>query len=217
LARLLAYVGSLMATPKHHTEDRNKLPTDDVTQDLPGNPQPCRQNIFWPSLVLVVILAAAVLQLRSEGRLWWCACGQPNIWTSDVWSSHNSQHVFDPYSFTHVLHGLILCGLLTLICPKLPTTWRFCLAIAIEAIWETFENSDFVIRRYRMLAIALNYEGDTIANSLGDILSCGVGYVIARRLGLRRSVWLFIGIEGVLILWIGDSLLLDVVRLICVH
>ncbi|MFM7868927.1 MAG: DUF2585 family protein [Planctomycetaceae bacterium] len=27
------------------------------------------------------------------------------VWSGNVVSSHNSQHLLDPYSLTHVLHG----------------------------------------------------------------------------------------------------------------
>jgi hypothetical protein len=163
---------------------------------------------------MAAILAAAVFQLRNQGRVWWCACGQPTLWCGDIWSSHNSQHLLDPYSFTHLLHGLLFCGLLAWAFPRVPPTWQLCLAIAVESLWEIFENTDFTIDRYRTLTIALNYRGDTIANSLGDILCCALGWALARRLGLRRSVLLFFCTELALILWIHDSLLIDAARLI---
>ena len=62
--------------------------------------------------------------------------------------------------------------------------------------------------------MAQGYCGDTIANSLGDILSCALGFVLARRLGFWRSFALFLITEGVLLLWIHDSLFLNVVMLI---
>jgi hypothetical protein len=84
----------------------------------------------------------------------------------------------------------------------------------MEALWEVFENSAFVIERYRTATMAQGYSGDTIANSLGDILSCALGFVLARRLGFRGSIFLFLATEAVLLLWIHDSLLLNVVMLI---
>lgn len=169
---------------------------------------------IWPWLVMAAVMTATVCQLRHQGRLWWCACGQFYPWAGDVWSSHNSQHLFDPYSFTHILHGLVLYGLLAWTWPKLSLAWRLCLAVSIEALWEVLENTDFTIQRYRTLTIALDYQGDTIANSLGDILSCCTGFALARQLLFWGSVGLFVGTELMLFVWIGDSLLLDVARLI---
>ena len=129
-------------------------------------------------------------------------------------SSDNSQHLLDPYSFTHLLHGFLLCGLLALIAPRLSAVWQLWLAGSIEAAWEVIENSEFVIRRYREQTAALGYHGDTIVNSLGDILVCSLGFMMARRLGFRRSFAVFVLTEVALALWIRDNLTLNIVMLI---
>ena len=108
----------------------------------------------------------------------------------------------------------IFCGLLALTVRRLPARWRLCLAILVEAVWEVIENSNYVIQRYREATASLGYQGDTVMNSMGDILCCGVGFVLALRLGWRRSVALFFAIEAVLLIWIRDSLLLEVIMLI---
>jgi uncharacterized membrane protein YjdF len=82
----------------------------------------------------------------------------------------------DPYSFTHVLHGFVLCRLLALTAPRLSAVWQLWLAVSIEVLWEVAENSEFVIRRYREETAALGYQGDTVVNSLSDILLCGLGF-----------------------------------------
>jgi len=120
----------------------------------------------------------------------------------------------DPYSFTHFLHGFLLCGLLTLLVPRSSTVWRLWLAITIEAVWEIVENSEFVIRRYREETAALGYHGDTIVNSLGDILVCGLGFIVAQRLGFRRAFVLFLLTEVTLAILIRDNLTLNIVMLI---
>jgi len=163
----------------------------------------------------MAILAGHVTLLRLEGRLWWCACGRPDLWWGDIQSAHNSQHLLDPYSFTHVLHGLVLWGILSWVAPRLAVPWRLCAAVALEAVWEVVENTDLVIAHYRAATASLGYQGDTVANSLGDILSCTVGLLLARRLGPWVSLVLFVTLEVVLILWIRDSLLLQLVMLIC--
>src|SRR2546423_1721999 len=56
----------------------------------------------WPWLTLAGIAVGTALLLRLEGRRWWCACGQLYPWNSDPRGPHNSQHLFDPYSFIHV-------------------------------------------------------------------------------------------------------------------
>ncbi|HEV2859406.1 MAG TPA: DUF2585 family protein [Pyrinomonadaceae bacterium] len=167
-----------------------------------------------PWLTLAALLAATAAALRWQGRLWLCACGGMRPWVGDAWSPDTSQHLFDPYSLTHVLHGFALCGLLALVAPRLAWRWRFLLAVAAEAAWEVLENTEYVINRYRETTAALGYNGDTVVNSLGDIVACAAGFLLARRLGLWRTALLFILTEAALILWIRDSLLLNILLLI---
>jgi hypothetical protein len=155
-----------------------------------------------------------LLLLRGEGRLWICACGKLSIWSGQVCSASNSQQFLDPFSFTHVLHGFVYAWLLSLLAPRLRTASQFSLAVTLGSLWEVLENSDFIINRYRTETAALGYHGDTIVNSLGDIMCALVGFVIARRLGWRRSLVVFLMIELALLIWIRDSLLLETVMLI---
>ncbi|MBC7931636.1 MAG: DUF2585 family protein [Rubrivivax sp.] len=167
-----------------------------------------------PWLIVFAVLLATAFQLRGQGRLWICSCGRFLPWLGDAWSSETSQQLFDPYSFTHVLHGFVFCGLLAWGLPRLLWTWRLALAVIAEALWEVFENTEFVIGRYRETTAALGYNGDTIVNSLGDCIACALGFLLARRLGLVRTVLVFVATEIVLLFWIRDSLLLNVLMLI---
>lgn len=166
----------------------------------------------WLAIAAIVILSAYLL--HSQGRLWMCACGQVWLWSGDIWSSDNSQHLADPYSFTHILHGFVFFWLLAWAWPRLALEWRLVLALFIEAAWEVVENSAFVINRYRETTLALGYTGDTIVNSLGDIACCALGFWLARQLGFRRTLALFVLTELILILWIKDSLILNVIMLL---
>ncbi len=172
------------------------------------------RNNIWPLVAIALVLVVTAFQLINQGRLWFCSCGNLYLWSGNVWSSDNSQQLFDPYSFTHLLHGIIFFWILVWIVPRLRLIWRLWLAIFIEAVWEVIENSEFVIQRYREETAALGYQGDTIVNSLGDILICGAGFLLAYYLGIRRSLVLFVVTEVSLLLWIRDSLILNVVMLI---
>ena len=143
-----------------------------------------------------------------------CACGNVQVWAGDICSSNNSQHFLDPYSFTHVLHGFLFFWLIAWLAPRLASTWQLALAVAVEALWEAFENTNFIIDRYRSETAALGYNGDTVVNSFGDILCCLVGFMIAKRLGLRRSLIVFVALELVLFVWIRDGLLLEILMLV---
>lgn len=172
------------------------------------------KSLLWAVVAILAILLFTVVQLRNQDRLWICSCGQVFFWVGDIWSADNSQHWFDPYSFTHLLHGVIFFWLLALLLPKVPVAWRLVIAVAIEASWEMLENSQFIIRRYREATAALGYEGDTIVNSLGDIFICAAGFMLAYYLGWWRSLILFLATEIVLIFWIRDSLILSILMLV---
>ena len=159
-------------------------------------------------------LLVMIVLLRAQGRMFLCACGYFDVWTSDTCSANNSQQLFDPYSFTHVLHGFLFFWLIKLLFRRMTASWQFWLALLLESAWEVFENTSFVINKYRTETAALGYTGDTVVNSLGDLACALVGFLIARQLGVRRSLIAFLLVEVVLILWIHDSLLLQILMLI---
>jgi hypothetical protein len=172
-----------------------------------------RARLLQVGAACLVLLLMIVL-LRAQGRMFLCACGYFDVWTSDTCSSNNSQQLFDPYSFTHVLHGFLFFWLIALLFKRLTASWQFLLTLLLESAWEVFENTSFVINKYRTETAALGYQGDTVVNSLGDVACALVGFLVARQLGLRRSLILFLLLELVLMLWIHDSLLLQILMLV---
>lgn len=184
------------------TERKNKLFNFRETRD------------FLPIALVLTFVILTVFQLRYQGRIWWCSLGDPALLSGDAWGSHNSQHLFDPYSLTHLLHGVSYFWLTGLIFRKMPVARRFAIAIFLGCAWEIVENSSVVIEHYRTATLALNYYGDSIFNSIGDVFSCGVGFVVACKLKFWRSLALFLIVETILLIWIHDSLLLNIVMLI---
>ena len=162
----------------------------------------------------VTVLAAMIGLLRAEGRMFLCACGHFAVWVSNWCSSTTSQQLLDPYSLTHILHGFLFFWLITLLLRPMPRGWQLWLALLFESAWEVFENTPYVINKYRTETAALGYQGDTIVNSLGDLACALVGFLVARRLGARRSLIVFLLIELILTVWIHDSLLLQILMLI---
>lgn len=169
---------------------------------------------YLPWLLMLCAFAVAVVVENFEGRVWWCQAGDYLPWSWDIWSRHNSQHLVDQYSFTHILHGLFEFWLIGLVFRRVPLAWRLLIAVMIESTWEIAENSSYVIERYRMATISLDYFGDSIINSLSDITCCATGFVIAYKLRFWWSLALFVVTEIVLIFWIHDSLLINIIMLI---
>lgn len=176
---------------------------------LAATPPP---RLFLIAQSVVVLTMLAGLQL--EGRTWFCGCGSWVPWVFDVDSRHCSQHMFDPYSASHVLHGVVFFGCFWLWRVKISGAWRLWGCLVVEAAWEVLENSAFIINRYRTGTIALGYEGDSMTNSLCDLACCMGGYLIASQLPWKWSVAFFLGVELAMLALIRDSLVLNVVMLV---
>lgn len=181
---------------------------------------PARLLIAHPIAAAISIscfLATGLIMYFAQGRVAYCACRRLNLWSGNVWSSHCSQHVLDPYSFTHFSHGLILYFFFSLLAPYISRPShpaRFAATLVVAAAWEILENSPFIINRYRTATMSLDYLGDSVTNALGDILCAALGYLAAHRLGLRNTTILFILIELLLLILIRDNLTTNIIMLI---
>ena len=137
-------------------------------KDLPRIERPRIATLLMQAAAIVLIAMITVVVLRIQGRGWFCSCGELKFWAGDIWSEHNSQHLFDPYSFTHLAHGLLFALLFIYVPPFRQWSrtasfrnWRLPLGVAIEALWEIVENSAWIINRYREATLALGYNGDS--------------------------------------------------------
>jgi uncharacterized membrane protein YjdF len=172
----------------------------------------------WTALSLAVIMGVVATVLYTMGRLPICACGSVKLWHGVVNSAENSQHLFDWYTPSHVVHGFLFFGLFALLRRMtgwaLPFVIALPLALVLEGAWEIMENTPAVIERYRTATISLGYNGDSIINSLADMLSMLAGFLLASRLPVAVSVILVVGAELIVGWLIRDNLTLNVIMLI---
>ena len=167
-----------------------------------------------PMALCLLTIGIAVVILSWQGRVIWCQVGDYSPWSWNIWSPHTSQHLIDPYSFTHLLHGVLAFWLVRLVFKKVPLAWCLLIAVTIESGWEILENSTYIIQRYRESTISLDYFGDSIINSVADILSCAAGFVVAHKLRFWKSLMLFLLIETILFATIRDNLTINIIMLI---
>lgn len=158
----------------------------------------------------VFLLLSQVAVLRGLGRRWWCKCQQLFLWSDNTWGSHNSQHLADAYSGSHVQHGFLFYLLTWKLFPGRGRWWRLNAGLTLEVLWEIWENTPFIIDRYRQDTISLDYVGDSIANSVSDTFCCALGFLMAGTLPLALSMLVYIGIEATMLLTIRDSLTLNI-------
>ena len=165
------------------------------------------------AIVLSLILGLTALIEWATGRPPICTCGAVKLWTGIVNGPENSQMVADWYSLSHVVHGLLLYGALWLVARTRSTAWRLVAAVLIEAGWELLENSPVIIERYRSATVALGYSGDSILNSISDIMCMMLGFGLARLLPARGSVAVGLGLELISLAAIHDNLAFNVLML----
>ena len=91
---------------------------------------------------------------------------------------------------------------------------RACLAIFLEAAWEVFENTVFIINRYREDTISLDYFGDSVLNSVSDISFMVAGFMLAARLPVRMTIGAAVIAELFAGVMIKDNLTLNILMLV---
>ena len=160
------------------------------------------------------VVAGAAITLWGMGQVPICKCGYVKLWHGVVASSENSQHLSDWYTFSHIIHGFAFYGLLWLVARRSPIGLRLLIAVLLEASWEVFENTDFVINRYREVTISRDYYGDSVINSVMDIVWMMLGFALASQFPVGVIVALTVVMELFVGYYIRDNLALNILMLI---
>ena len=171
------------------------------------------RRVLPPAVAIAAVVLAAGIELWL-GRVPICTCGTVKLWHGVVQSAENSQHVSDWYTPSHVIHGIGFFALTWIIARRWPLGWRFAVAVALEAAWEVFENTPFVIDRYRAATISLDYYGDSILNSMADIAAMAAGFAFAASVRWWLSLLAVIVMEIGVAVVIRDNLFLNILMLL---
>jgi len=174
-------------------------------------------RILRPRTYVLLVLAAIAVTadgLQLMGRPLICACGTVALWYGEANGAGTSQHIFDWYTFSHVIHGFIFYALARFALPGAPLAARLLAAVVVECGWELVENSDFIIDRYRTATIALGYTGDSVLNSMSDIALMIAGFLLAWRMPVWLTIALAVAMELLTGVLIRDNLTLNIVMLL---
>ena len=171
-------------------------------------------NRLTSILVTIGIILLTATYLLWIGREPICKCGYVKLWHGEVISAENSQHLSDWYTPSHLIHGFLFFAALWLVARRLSLGWRLAIATLVECIWEIIENSDAVIERYRSVTISLDYYGDSVLNTVCDVLAMMLGFWLASKLPVWATVALIILFEAATIWLIRDGLALNVLMLL---
>lgn len=173
-----------------------------------------RPPVWVYALAAAGLLGLQAVILHGMGQPLIAASGRILLWVGDPRSAETSQQLADWYSFSHIIHGFILFGLLRLLAPRLPFAARLLIAMCVEIGWEFVENSPSVIRHYRQQALAAGYAGDSVLNSLSDTFMMSSGFFCASRLRPRAVIAIALALEIFTALAIHDNLSLNVLNLL---
>jgi hypothetical protein len=171
--------------------------------------------------IFLGIVAIQIFTLYAMGREPICNCGFIKFWEGDVMSSSNSQQIADWYTFSHIIHGFIFYGFFIWVSRKffqktggLPLGLIFIGAVLLETGWEIIENSTWIIDYYRNNTVSLGYIGDSILNSVFDVVWMSAGFFLVRKIPVWATISLIIVFELMTGYFVRDGLALNILMFI---
>lgn len=143
-------------------------------------------------LSLFMVLLAGVL-IHAMGQPLICKCGNFKFWHGSIADSEVSQHFIDWYTPHHVARGIVIYGILWLFMQRRPSLGFALIVAALFASgWEIFENTPLIIRSFGHVTGVPDYTGDSVINSIGDMLATMLGGALASSFPIWSSALLLV-------------------------
>ena len=130
-------------------------------------------------ILLLIICSITPSNFKLMGRPLWP--DPKKIINFELDGKGTSQQIMDIYSFSHITHGILFYFLIKYLNLFHGATKGLGVTIILETLWEIFENTPFIINKYRQKKAYKNYKGDSIVNMIGDIIFTIVGYYFAYK------------------------------------
>tara|TARA_Y100001958_G_C21225071_1_gene550488 strand:+ start:1485 stop:2042 length:558 start_codon:yes stop_codon:yes gene_type:complete len=176
-------------------------------------------NIIITIFLLIIIILHLFSNCDSKINsrpVWPCPYNESrfkHLYIKEENGKYTSQSLFDIYLFTHLSHGILLFYLLYYLNNYKKSSSMIYFALFFEILWEIIENIPIIINKYRRVSnISRNYAGDSIINSIGDIISMLIGFYIAWNFH-QYGLIIFIFIEIILYYYIKDNLITNVYQI----
>jgi hypothetical protein len=146
------------------------------------------------SLVALGIMTLAAFTIYAMGQPLICRCGYMKVWHGGVDDPEVSQHFLDWYTYSHLVHGIVLYAFLGGVVRKpVSLTTTVLAATLLGAIWQIVGNVPVVVKNYAEITMVRDYAGHSIVNSVGDMLATVAGALIAGFLPIWVSVLVALG------------------------
>jgi VanZ family protein len=112
-------------------------------------------------------------------------------------SPHNSKHLFDIYSLTHIFWCMAL-SLMSFTFLRLSSKQIWVITVILSIMFEIHENSPPQIEKYIRIEVnsqgRSSYRGDTYINLIGDIISNMIGVYLALNLSIHSVIMILFGL-----------------------
>ncbi len=128
--------------------------------------------------------------------------------------SPDSQSLVDWYTMSHFIYGAVALWILNFLLPSLSFRIKLLAVVVASAGWELVEHTDYVMSHFRSVTISTKYYGDSIVNSLGDVLGVMTGVVLTTKIRVYLLILFILVLESASMYFIHDNFTLNILSFV---